>query len=255
LQQRLTAVRLFFDHLVEAGIRRDNPVGRGRYVAGKGFGGARERGLIPRYRKLPWIPNDDEWRTILTAVRDEPLRNRLMLAFSYDAALRREELCSLTTADIDPSQRLLRIRAETTKSRWERVVPYLSETGKLLTAYLRHRKLLSRQSGALFLSESRRNHAQPISIWSWSKIIRRLAERTGLSRFTTHTTRHLCLTDLARAGWDIHEIARFAGHRSIQTTLNYIHLSGRELAAKLEASMSSVHAWRVRLISEVSIEA
>jgi site-specific recombinase XerD len=65
----------------------------------------------------------------------------------------------------------------------------------------------------------------------------------------------LCLTDLARAGWDIHEIARFAGHRSIQTTLNYIHLSGRELAAKLDASMSSVHAWRVRLISEVSIEA
>jgi hypothetical protein len=34
LQQRLTAVRLFFDHLVEPGIRRDNPVGRGRYVAG-----------------------------------------------------------------------------------------------------------------------------------------------------------------------------------------------------------------------------
>src|SRR6185312_2925824 len=90
LQERLTAVRLFFDHLVEAGIRRDNPVGHGRYVAGNGFGGARERGLIPRYRKLPWIPNDDEWRTILTAVRDEPLRNRLMLAFSYDAALRRE---------------------------------------------------------------------------------------------------------------------------------------------------------------------
>ena len=254
LQQRLTAVRLFFDHLVEEDIRRDNPVGRGRYVAGKGFGTS-ERGLIPRYRKLPWIPNDDEWCLILVAAQAEPLRNRLMLAFSYDAALRREELCSLTTADIDPSQRLLRIRAETTKNGWERVVPYLSETNKLLTVYLRQRKLLSRQSGPLFLSESRRNHAQPLSIWSWSKIIRRLAERTGLSRFTTHTTRHLCLTDLARAGWDIHEIARFAGHRSIQTTLNYIHLSGRELAAKLEASMSSVHAWRVRQISEVSIEA
>jgi site-specific recombinase XerD len=251
LQQRLTAVRLFFDHLVEEGIRPDNPVGRGRYVAGKGFGGARARGLIPRYRKLPWIPNDEEWRTILVAARDEPLRNRLMLALAYDAALRREELCSLLTSDIDPSQRLLRIRAEVTKSRCERVVPYLPETGKLLSCYLRHRKSLSRHGGALFLSESRRNHSQPLSIWSWSKIIRRLAERAKLSRLTTHSTRHLCLTDLARAGWDIHEIARFAGHRSIQTTLNYIHLSGRELAAKLEASMSSIHAWRVRMITEV----
>jgi site-specific recombinase XerD len=48
LQQRVTAVRLFFDHLVEEGIRSDNAVGRGRYVAGKGFGGTRARGLIPR---------------------------------------------------------------------------------------------------------------------------------------------------------------------------------------------------------------
>jgi site-specific recombinase XerD len=251
LQQRLTAVRLFFDHLVEEGIRPDNPVGRGRYVAGKGFGGARTRGLIPSYRKLPWIPNDDEWGRILVVARDEPLRNRLMLALAYDAALRREELCSLLTSDIDPSQRLLRIRAEASKSRRDRVVPYLPETAELLSSYLRHRKSLSRQGGALFLSESHRNHTQPLSIWSWSKIIRRLAERTKLSRFTTHSTRHLCLTDLARAGWDIHEIARFAGHRSIQTTLNYIHLSGRELAAKLDASMSSVHAWRVRMITEV----
>ncbi len=31
LQQRLTAVRLFYDYLMEEGIREDNPVGRGRY--------------------------------------------------------------------------------------------------------------------------------------------------------------------------------------------------------------------------------
>ena len=32
VQQRLTAVRLFYDHLVEEGVRDNNPVGRGRYV-------------------------------------------------------------------------------------------------------------------------------------------------------------------------------------------------------------------------------
>ena len=31
VQQRLTAVRLFYDHLVEEGLRDTNPVGRGRY--------------------------------------------------------------------------------------------------------------------------------------------------------------------------------------------------------------------------------
>jgi hypothetical protein len=54
----------------------------------------------------------------------------------------------------------------------------------------------------------------------------------------------LRLTDLARAGWDIHEIAAFAGHGNIETTMLYIHLSGRELAAKLDAAMAHIHAWR-----------
>ena len=124
IQQRLTAIRLYYDYLMEEGRRSDNPVGRGRYTPGKAFGGKRERGLIPHYQKLPWIPNEEQWRAVLAAARSEPLRNRVMLAMSYDAALRREELCSLAVADIDPSQRLLRIRAETTKNHQERVVPY-----------------------------------------------------------------------------------------------------------------------------------
>ena len=51
LQQRITVVRLFYDYLMEEGLRQDNPVGRGRYTPGQGFSGARERGLIPRYQK------------------------------------------------------------------------------------------------------------------------------------------------------------------------------------------------------------
>jgi integrase/recombinase XerD len=49
LQQRLVAVRLFYDYLIEEGVREINPVGRGRYTPGKGFAGYRDRGLIPRY--------------------------------------------------------------------------------------------------------------------------------------------------------------------------------------------------------------
>lgn len=243
MQQRLTAVRLFFDHLVEDGVRMDNPVGRGRYTPGKAFAGARERGLIPHYRKLPWIPSEAEWRAILLSAQRESLRNRTMFAFAYDAGLRREELCSLETSDIDPAHRLLRIRAETTKNRQERVVPYSAVAGHLYSAYLRERR--SRQRGSLFLSESARNASQPVSIWTWTKVVEGIAERAGVPRFTTHTLRHLCLTDLARAGWDLHEIALFAGHRTVQSTLLYIHLSGRELADKLARSLDSLRGVRL----------
>jgi len=252
LQQRLTVIRLFYDYLVEEGHRATNPVGRGRYTAGKGFGGKREKGLIPRYTKLPWIPNDDQWQAILRVACQEPIRNRMMLALAYDAGLRREELCALRTDDLDPAHRTLRIRAETTKGRRERIVAYSASTGILLQHYLAHRQTMSRARGPLFLSESDRNFSQPITIWTWSKVVKRIADLASVPQFSTHTLRHLCLTDLARSGWELHAIATFAGHRSLSTTLQYIHLSGRDLADKLARGMSQIHSWRAQLLAEGS---
>jgi site-specific recombinase XerD len=248
LQQRLVAVRLFYDFLVEEGVRESNPVGRGRYTPGRHFGGS-ARPLVARMVKLPWIPGEAEWLRLLEAFRFEPIRNRLMLALAYDSALRREELCSLGTDDLDPAHRTLRVRAETTKTRRGRVVPYSAATGVLLSNYLTHRAEISRARGPLFLSESRRNHGEPLTLWTWSKVVRRVALAADVPQFSTHTTRHLCLTDLARMGWELHAIATFAGHRSTESTLTYIHLSGRELSAKLNRSMTHLHAQRVTMLT------
>jgi integrase/recombinase XerD len=144
LQQPLVPVRLFYDFLMEEGLRESNPVGRGSYMPGRRFGGGHgSRPLVPRMVKLPWIPAEAEWLRILEVFRGEPARNRVMLALAYDAALRREELCSLRTDDLDPAHRMLRVRAETTKTRRERMVPYSAPTGVLLSEYLRHRAALS----------------------------------------------------------------------------------------------------------------
>lgn len=229
---------------MEEGIRSNNPVGRGRYTPGTAFAGTRERGILPRFRKLPWIPSDDQWQAALVAAGSEPLRNQLMLDLAYDGALRREELCTLESSDLDPAHREVRIRAEVTKGRTERRVRYTEETGKLLAAYVSQRRAMGRSNRQLFLSESSRNRGKPISIWSWSKVIAGIAERARLPQFTTRTPRHLRLTDLARAEMDIHDIAAYAGHRSIQTTLLYIHLSGRELAPRFDRAMQSIRRWR-----------
>ena len=250
IQQRLTVVRLYYDYLLEEGLCNKNPASKGCYTARTGFGGQRSRNLVPRYQKLPWIPNENQWQDILKAAQAEPLRNRLMLALAYDGALRREEVCSLQIGDINPAERLLHIRAEVAKNRRERVVPYTEGTGKLLALYLRHRRQLSQSPGSLFLSESRRNQGQPISIWTWSKVVEGIAERADVPQFTTHTLRHLRLTDLARDGWDLNFIAQFAGHRSIQTTQGYVHLSGREVAKALQQGMNNIHTWRTTMMVE-----
>jgi integrase len=82
-------------------------------------------------------------------------------------------------------------------------------------------------------------------------VVRRIAVAADLPRFSTHTMRHLCLTDLARMGWELHAIATFAGHRSTDSTLIYVHLSGRDLAAKLNAAMAQIHAWRIQMLTEL----
>ena len=249
LQQRLTAVRLFFDFLIEEGQRTDHPVGRGRYTPGKAFGAGHERGLVPRFVTLPWIPSDEQWRAFLQVVKQAPLRTRCMAAFAYDAGLRREELCSLISSDLDPAHRMVHVRAEAAKRSSERVVPYSETSGELLRQYLAHRRTLAHTRGPLFLSESPRNYAQPITLWTWSKVVRQLALQANLPQFSTHTFRHLCLTDLARSGWDLHQIAQFAGHRNPATTLIYIHLSGHDLAEQFTRGMSHIHAWRVQTLA------
>jgi integrase/recombinase XerD len=247
LQLRVTVARLFYEFLVEEGVRERNPVGRGVHARG----GRGRRGLVPRVSRLPWIPTDGQWREILAVAAGERLRTRLMLALAYDAGLRREELCLLATDDLDPAHRTLRIRPETTKTRRGRVVPYSPIAGQLLAAYLAHRRSVTSARGALFVSESPRNRGVGISPWAWSKAVRSIAVRAGVERFSTHTLRHLCLTDLARSGWELHEIATFAGHRSTETTLRYIHLSGRDLAARLQSGMTAIHEQRIAQIGEV----
>ncbi|MBA3712359.1 MAG: site-specific integrase [Pyrinomonadaceae bacterium] len=256
MQLRLTAVRLFFDFLIEVGLRTDNPVGRGRYTPANGFYGT-QRGLLPRYEQPPWIPSDEQWDHFLNAVlREESLRNQVMVFICYDGALRRSELLSLTLSDIDFPHQKITIRPEVAKNKSGRTVFYGDATSELLCSYIQHRQcLLNSCSGArpveLFISETHRNRGRPLTYEMWNKIVQRVARRAELPLFKTHTFRHLRLTDLARCKLDLHEIALYAGHRSFKTTHQYIHLSNTELAERVRQATKHLDQRR-RLMLESS---
>jgi integrase/recombinase XerD len=100
----------------------------------------------------------------------------------------------------------------------------------------------------LFRSESRRNPGSPLSLILWSKVVESLAERAGVPRFTTHTPRHLRLTHLARAHMDLHQIAIYAGHKSLQTTMLYLHMSGIELTEAVSRSLAGFEQWMAHIL-------
>lgn len=237
MQQYLTAIRLWYDHLVYQDVRESNPVPRGTYFSvstrGDNDHPGFARGLIRRLKLLPAIPSEEDWKKLIETVAQESLRNRLMFALAYYGALRREELVNLQVTDFDFAHRLIRIRPETTKSSTPRVVCYAATAGKALSEYLDYRHQIDRHAGLVFISESHRNAGQPISKWTWSKIIEGLAKQAGVAGFSTHSLRHLRLTHLAQAGWKLHELSAYAGHRNPQTTLMYLHLSGTDLLARM----------------------
>jgi len=238
-------VRLWYDHLVYQGLRERNPVPRGQLRSSSGrqqdHAGFRY-GLVRRLTLLPRIPTDPDWTRVLAEVAQEGLRNRLMFALAYYGALRREELVGLRVSDFDVARRLVTIRAETSKGSRSRVVCYAAALTPALAVYLNSRRVLDMRPGPMFLSESDRNPRQPLTKWTWSKTVERLARQAGVDGFSTHTLRHLRLTHLARSGWRLHDIATYAGHRSIQTTSLYVHLSGEDLLAKMAQSVAHLDA-------------
>lgn len=244
LIQRVTALRLFFDYLVEEGLRPGNPVARGGEFRCFGATVIRTAGPIRRMHKLPWIPADAEWERLLSSTAESCIRDRAMLALAYDGALRREELCSIRVSDFDFARRLLTIRAETTKNRSGKVLPYSPATSALLGKYLNRRRTMRCDPDAVFLSESPRNRRMPITSYTWTKVVERMALGSDLPRLTTHTMRHLRLTDLARAGLDMHHIAALAGHRVLQSTMIYIHLSAHDLTEALARTIGSLPVTR-----------
>ena len=68
-----------------AGFRLDdNPVGRGRYTPGKSLAGHQGRGILPRYQKLLWIPNEDQRQLLMQRLELESLPNKAMFLLVYD---------------------------------------------------------------------------------------------------------------------------------------------------------------------------
>lgn len=246
---RVTAARLYYDHLMDVGVRTNNPVGRGKYTPKRNEAtrvrvSTGTRPLLKRRpARLPWIPNDDEFIRLLRSLSEETPRNQALLMLMYDGAMRREEVVGVELEDFDWSSRELTLRPEICKNEGGRLVLFTKPTALRLKQHLEQRRKTAPDSRLLFVSESNRNRKAGLSPDMVNKIVKQVADRVGLPRLHPHTFRHLRLTHMARCGVAEQVIAQYAGHRSIETTRIYIHLSGREISAAVAQKMDDFHRW------------
>ena len=83
---------------------------------------------------------------------------------------------------------------------------------------------------------------QPLSAEGLDEILAGARRRAGLEHATCHELRHTCLTRLREAGMALEAVQAQAGHRSIESTRIYLHLTNDWLAGEYQRAAALIDA-------------
>jgi len=176
--------------------------------------------------RLPTILSQEEVAQLIDAALTSYHRTLLMTLYASGA--RRAELTHLKVSDID-SQRMV-IRIQGGKGRKDRDVML---SPKLLEELRAHWCRLQRKPSS-WLFPGNRDHRgdQPIDTKTVWHACKQAAKRAGIKKDVhPHTLRHSFATHLLEAGADLRTIQILLGHRDLEETTIYLHLSERHLNA------------------------
>jgi integrase/recombinase XerD len=235
---RPALVRDFFSHLRETG---HNPGGvhlfyRVIKVFVRWY--AREYDLVgwdplknveaPRLMSVPMptTPIEDLVKMIKTCDRKTytGVRDEALLRFLVDTGVRASELLRLEWGDIDILAGDVRLRAEATKGKKERMVFLGTKAQKALRAYMR--VLPSSESDLVWVGEG----GEPLKYWGLRSIFTRRGSSAGLDPIPTpHSVRKTYATESYRHGEELETLRRKLGHSSLLVTQRYLGLQVEDL--------------------------
>ena len=139
----------------------------------------------------------------------------------YSSGLRLMEAAHLKVTDIDSKRMLLRIKQG--KGRKDRY----TILSKVALEVLREYWSQYRPKEWLFAG---RLPGKPLTGRSIQKVLIKAKKLAGIKKpATVHTLRHSFATHLLEAGTNLYHIQLLLGHRSLNTTTIYLHVSRKEL--------------------------
>jgi integrase/recombinase XerD len=166
-------------------------------------------------KRLPVVLSLDEVARIFSAL--VAIKHRAILMTAYAAGLRLSEVTGLRVDDIDSKRMVIRVRQA--KGRRDR---YVMLSPRLL-ALLREYWKVARPKEWLFPGDI---PGRPITGKAVHKICVNAARSADIGKHVTvHTLRHSFATHLLEAGTDIRTIQVLLGHRKLETTVIYTHVS------------------------------
>ena len=167
------------------------------------------------------------------STRRHAIRDRAIIAVSFNAGLRAKEIASLTIENIQNEDGTIRdefvLNPTQTKGGRARRVFINAKLKTELAAYLKNIKL-RRCCHYLFQSQK----GKGFSANTMCQLIIRIYEECGLEGATSHSGRRTLITNLANKGISVKVLAEIAGHSSIQTTSRYISVNDELMRSAIE---------------------
>lgn len=167
-----------------------------------------------RDQKLPFVLSADEVHAILKNAANQ--KHRLVLMALYSGGLRLNEGVHLRITDIDSQRMTIRVRqGKGNRDRYTLL-------SRVLLDELRFYWLRERPDPWLFPGRSK---DKPLCATSIQKAFQRARQEAGIRKeASVHTLRHSFATHLLEQGVNLFTIKELLGHKSIRSTLIYLHL-------------------------------
>ena len=210
VNRRLAALRRFFGWAKATNRIRELPT--------EGVKGVPSVPLTPKS-----LPKRDLDRLLRAAEQDGNKRNLAILLTLRHTGVRVGELCNLRLRDIAISERKGSLVVRSGKGDKDRTVPLNNDVRQALSAYLTVRPTAT--TDFLFIGQ----RGQPLQSDAVQLIVRKYAQRAGLTEVTPHILRHSFAKQVLDAGADLATVSRLLGHERLETTAIYTQPTAHDL--------------------------
>lgn len=171
---------------------------------------------------LPYVPSKQDTWTFISTMPD--LKQKTMVTLMYSSGLRIGEVCCLRYEDVD--RKNMRLHIQHGKNRHVRYAILSKAALDLLTQYW---FAYGKPRGYLFPKQN--GEDRPIDTFFLSRHIHAHEDRLGWERkITCHSFRHAFGTHLYEDGMDLLTIKALMGHKSLNSTTIYVHLSAGRIS-------------------------